>query len=67
MAASQPMVAGQVIDSYPFARHRRLLDVGGGEGAFLSAVGARVPGLELGLFDLPAVGERARSRSSRPG
>jgi demethylspheroidene O-methyltransferase len=62
MAASQPMVAAQAIDAYPFYRHRRLLDVGGGEGAFLSAVGTRVPSLELALFDLPAVCARAQSR-----
>jgi demethylspheroidene O-methyltransferase len=62
MAASQPMVAAQAIDAYPFGRHRRLLDVGGGEGAFLAAVGARVPRIELGLFDLPAVADRARTR-----
>ena len=67
MAASQPLVAQQAIDAYPFARHRRLLDVGGGEGAFLAAVGARVPGLDLGLFDLPAVGERARDRFDSAG
>jgi demethylspheroidene O-methyltransferase len=62
MAASQPMIAAQAIDAYSFHRHRRLLDVGGGEGAFLTAVGARVPGIELGLFDLPAVAARARAR-----
>ena len=67
MAASQPMVAMQAIDAYPFHRHRRLLDVGGGEGAFLTAVGTRVPGLEMGLFDLPAVGERARARFDSAG
>lgn len=67
MAASQPMIAAQAIDAYPFHRHRRLLDVGGGEGAFLTAVGARVPGLELGLFDLPAVSERARARFDSAG
>ncbi|HEX8388432.1 MAG TPA: methyltransferase [Sphingomonas sp.] len=67
MAASQPMVAAQAIDAYPFGRHRRLLDVGGGEGVFLSAVGARVPGLELGLFDLPPVAERARARFDSVG
>lgn len=55
MAASQPMVAEQVIAAYPLRRHRRLLDVGGGTGAFLREVAAAVPGLELGLFDLPAV------------
>ncbi|WBH15569.1 acetylserotonin O-methyltransferase [Sphingomonas radiodurans] len=67
MAASQPMVATQAIDAYPFDKHRKLLDVGGGEGAFLTAVGARVPKLELGLFDLPAVAERARTRFDSAG
>ena len=67
MAASQPLVAEQAIAAYPFRRHRRLLDVGGGEGAFLTAVGAKVPSLDLGLFDLPAVGERARTRFDSVG
>ncbi|MBJ6122955.1 methyltransferase [Sphingomonas mollis] len=67
MAASQPMVAAQAIDAYSFHRHRRLLDVGGGEGAFLQAVGERVPALALGLFDLPAVGDRARVRFDSAG
>ncbi|UVO50842.1 acetylserotonin O-methyltransferase [Sphingomonas sp. SUN019] len=62
MAASQPLVADQVIDACPLKRHRRLLDVGGGEGAFLAAVAARAPHLALGLFDLPAVGARAATR-----
>jgi demethylspheroidene O-methyltransferase len=67
MAASQPMVAAQTIDAYPFQRHRRLLDVGGGEGAFVAAVGERVPMLELGVFDLPPVCERARARLDARG
>jgi demethylspheroidene O-methyltransferase len=67
MAASQPMVAAQAIAAYPFHRHRRLLDVGGGEGVFLAAVGARVPALKLALFDLPAVCERARLRLGQAG
>lgn len=62
MAASQPLIADHVISAYPFARHRRLLDVGGGAGAFLATVAARVPGLDLGLFDLPGVGALARER-----
>jgi demethylspheroidene O-methyltransferase len=60
MAASQPMVAEQVLDAHDFSRHRRLLDVGGGHGAFLAEVAARHPQLEMGLFDLPAVAEGAR-------
>ena len=62
MAASQPLIAEHVIAAYPFTRHRRLLDVGGGAGAFLAAVANRVPSLELGLFDLPGVGALARDR-----
>jgi demethylspheroidene O-methyltransferase len=67
MAASQPLIANQVLDAHPLARHRRLLDVGGGEGAFLIAAGARAPSLSLALFDLPAVGERARARLAAAG
>jgi demethylspheroidene O-methyltransferase len=62
MAASQPLVAAEILDAYPLRRHHCLLDLGGGEGAFLEAVAARAPGLRLMLFDLPAVAERARQR-----
>jgi demethylspheroidene O-methyltransferase len=62
MAASQPMIAEQVIRAYPFARHRHVLDIGGGEGAFLERVAAHCPDLTLSLFDLPPVAERARAR-----
>ncbi|GAA4002642.1 methyltransferase [Sphingomonas humi] len=55
MSATQPMVAAQALAAYRFARHRRLLDIGGGSGAFLRAVGESVPGLALGLFDRPQV------------
>lgn len=67
MAASQPLIAEQVLDAYSVGRHRRMLDVGGGEGAFLTAAGVRAPALELALFDLPAVGERARVRLEEAG
>ena len=67
MAATQPAVAADLLDAYPVARHRRLLDVGGGEGAFLEAAAARAPSLRLALFDLPAVAERARARLGRAG
>lgn len=64
MAASQPMVAEEVIAAYDFRRHRCLLDVGGGSGAFLAAVAPAAPALRLMLFDLPAVAEQARERFS---
>lgn len=67
MAATQPMVAEQVLDAYPFGRHRRLLDVGGGDGSFLAAVAARHPALELSLFDLPAVADLGRRKLAERG
>lgn len=62
MSASQAMIAQEVLDAYPMRRHRCLLDVGGGEGAFIAAVLARTPGLRAILFDLPPVAARARQR-----
>ncbi len=55
MAASQPGIAAAVLDAYPVARHRRLLDVGGGQGVFAAAALDRAPGLRATVFDLPAV------------
>lgn len=55
MAASQPMIAAEVLAAHDFSRHRRLLDIGGGDGSFLRLVGQAHPHLELALFDLPSV------------
>lgn len=65
MAASQPMVADQVIGAYRFARHKRLLDVGGGEGAFVAAVHRAFPTLDCAVFDLPDVAARAAAKHPR--
>jgi demethylspheroidene O-methyltransferase len=62
MAASQSLIAEDIIEAYPLGSHHRLLDVGGGDGTLLSAVAKHVPGLELALFDLPSVAEEARAR-----
>lgn len=67
MAATLPMVADEVFAACDIKAGRRLLDVGGGEGAFLSEVAARAPDLELALFDLPPVAERARARLIEAG
>lgn len=67
MARSQPAVAAEVLEVYDFGPHRRLLDVGGGAGAFIEAVARRHPHLALGLFDLPGVGEHAARRFARDG
>jgi demethylspheroidene O-methyltransferase len=67
MSSSQPLVAHDVLDAYPLAQHRCLLDVGGGDGTFLAAAAARAPALECVLFDLPPVAERAARRFASAG
>jgi demethylspheroidene O-methyltransferase len=67
MAASQPLVSADVLEAYPLQQHRCLLDVGGGDGTFLTRAAASAPGLRLMLFDLPAVAERARARFAQSG
>jgi demethylspheroidene O-methyltransferase len=62
MSASQEFIAQDVIESYDFTRHKVLLDVGGGEGTFLTAVAAHAPALRCLLFDLPAVAARADAK-----
>lgn len=67
MSGSQGLIANEVIDAYPFARHTCLLDVGGGDGAFLRAVAERAPQLRLMLFDLPPVADLARAKFAAAG
>ncbi len=55
MADSQALVAEDALPHLPLRGVRCLMDVGGGTGAFLRAVRARAPHLDLALFDLPAV------------
>lgn len=62
MAASQPLVAEQVLSSYPIERHALVLDVGGGAGNFIVAAARKAPRTNFMLFDLPAVGQLARAR-----
>jgi len=67
MAASQPMVAAEVLAAYPVRRHRTLMDVGGGDGRFLCAAAAESPTLRLVLFDLPAVAASGAARFRAAG
>ena len=67
MAASQPMIARQVLWAYSFCGHRCLLDIGGGDGSFIAAVAAQAPNLRCVLFDLPAVADQASDRFREAG
>jgi demethylspheroidene O-methyltransferase len=67
MAASQPLVAADVLAAYRLDGHHCLLDLGGGDGTFLTQVAAGASDLKLMLFDLPAVADRARERFQAAG
>jgi len=67
MAASQTLIADEVLEAWPLTGHHLLLDVGGGDGTFAAAAAERSPGLRVIVFDLPAVAERARRRLAERG
>lgn len=55
MAESQVLVAEDTLRMVDLSSVRRLLDVGGGTGAFLAAVAVAYPEMKLDLFDLDVV------------
>jgi len=59
MAATQPMIATEILDAYDFSRHQIILDIGGGDGSFLRQVALKAPAARLQLFDLPEVASQA--------
>lgn len=67
MSASQGFVAGDLLDAYDLRPHHTLMDVGGGDGTFLSHAAARAPQLRLVLFDLPPVAAAAQLRFAANG
>jgi len=62
MAKSQPVITSEILDAVDFGEGERILDVGGGMGAFVLGAADRHAGLRLSLFDLPGVAEHARRR-----
>jgi demethylspheroidene O-methyltransferase len=67
MARSQRFLIEELLVAHDFAQHRRVLDVGGGQGGWVMALARHAPALELQLFDLPPVAELARQRIAEAG
>ena len=67
MAASQPLVADEILDAYPLRQHHHRLDLGGGEGGVAASAAQRWPHRQLTVFDLPEVALRAQSRLAALG
>ncbi|MEM9785143.1 MAG: methyltransferase [Pseudomonadota bacterium] len=62
MADSQVLVAEDTLSAVSLSGVNRIMDVGGGSGTFLQAVGSAYPDLSMTLFDLPAVVPSAKAR-----
>lgn len=67
MARSQALVAEDTLRLAPLKGVRRLMDVGGGTGAFIEAAARAYPAVSATLFDLPAVLPGAAARLARAG
>jgi demethylspheroidene O-methyltransferase len=67
MGISQGFIREEILDAYPVGRHRQVLDIGGGEGAFVREAAARCPQTQFAVFDLPAVAERAEATFGAAG
>jgi demethylspheroidene O-methyltransferase len=64
MAHSQRAITEEILAAHDFGGYRSVLDVGGGDGSFLRALGTHYPEIMLNLFDLPAVVEIAKTRTT---
>ena len=67
MSATAGPLIEEIVDAYSFAEHRSVLDVGGGEGRLAAALAGRWPHLDVTVFDLPAVAERATAALAARG
>lgn len=67
METTQAFVAREVVDAVPFRRYQKLVDVGGGTGAFALAAARSAPELHVTVFDLPDVIALARERFEAAG
>ena len=65
MQTSQRLVAEQTLQAYSFRGVKRILDIGGGTGAFLLAVKSKYPEIEATVFDLPNVISVAKSNKHK--
>jgi demethylspheroidene O-methyltransferase len=66
MAATQPMIAAEILAAYDFRRHQSVLDVCGGDGSFLCQLAGRTAA-RLTVFDLPPVAALAAQKFAAAG
>ena len=67
MAHTQSLVTDEILDAYPMDQHQMVLDIGGGQGAFIKRLANRYPHLTFKLFDIPGVAELSNAHFDEIG
>lgn len=67
MAHTQSLVTDEILDAYPMDQHQMVLDIGGGQGAFIKRLANRYPHLKFKLFDIPGVAELSNAHFNEIG
>jgi len=67
MAASQALVAEDILSAWRFDRHRHVLDLGGGNARFAETLARGAPDTRITVFDLPGVIAHADRRLAATG
>lgn len=67
MTQTQSLVTDEILDGYPMQGHRTVLDIGGGQGAFIKRLAERYPHLQFKLFDIPGVAELSNAHFQEIG
>ncbi len=67
MAHTQSLVTDEILDAYPMDKHHIVLDIGGGQGAFIKRLAGRYSHLTFKLFDIPGVAELSNAHFKEIG
>jgi len=67
MASSLDLIAADILDAFPLPTPCRLLDIGGGDGAFALYAAKRHKALNVTVLDVPAVAAMATERFAAAG
>lgn len=67
MAHTQSLVTDEIIDAYSMRKHQHVLDIGGGQGAFIKRLAGHYSHLRFTLFDIPGVAELSNAHFKEIG
>ena len=67
MSISQPLISEQICSTYNFRRHKKILDLGGGQATFAINLAKNYSQPKMAVFELPQVSRIARERILESG